>query len=152
MQADAEAACINTRLTGPKTYVRLPPNRVPAKFKHLRDPAFVLELALYGHPDSGGHWEKFCEDALIKTLGWSKIAQKTWRSVFWHEASKAFLIVYVDDFRLSGPAHAVPKLFEDIGKHIKISKPEISGKLLGCDSKMFQAKYPAGGNPASHIA
>ena len=37
MQADAEAAYINTRLTGPKTYVRLPPNRDPAKFKHLRD-------------------------------------------------------------------------------------------------------------------
>ena len=103
------------------------------------------ELALYGHPDSGGHWEKFSEDALIKTLGWTKVAKNSWRSVFWHEASKAFLIVYVDDFRLSGPASVVPKLFEEIGKHIKISKPEISGKFLGCDSKMFQAKYPAGG-------
>ena len=97
-----------------------------AKFKHLRDPVFVLELALYGHPDSAGHWEKFCEDALIKTLGWTKVVKISWRSVFWHEASKAFLIVYVDDFRLSGPAYAVPKLFEEIGNHIKIRKPDIS--------------------------
>ena len=75
MQADAEAAYINARLTGPKTYVRLPKDRIPEKWKHLHDPVFLLVFALYGHPDSGGHWEQFCENALIKTLGWTKIAK-----------------------------------------------------------------------------
>ena len=76
MQADAEAAYINARLTGPKTYVRLPSERVPEKWNRLRDPVFLLVYALYGHPDSGGHWEQFCENALIKTLRWTKIAKK----------------------------------------------------------------------------
>ena len=75
MQADVEAAYINARLTGPTTYVSLPKNRIPKRFEHMRDSVFVFELALYGHPDSGGHWEKFCEDILVNKLKWVKIAK-----------------------------------------------------------------------------
>ena len=101
-QADAEMAYINANLEGTPTYVRLPPNRVPAAHKHVRDPVYRLVKALYGHPDSGGYWERYAHDVLVKG-GWKLISPSSWRSTYWHDKFKCFMIVYVDDFKLSGP-------------------------------------------------
>ena len=57
-QADAEQAYTQAKLGGATTYVRLP---IEAYIGHpeydkickMRDPVCPLELALYGHPDSG---------------------------------------------------------------------------------------------------
>ena len=148
MQADAEAAYINAELKGPKTYVRLPPNRVPASAKGMRDPVFPLRLALYGHPDSGGHWEAFCHEMLVGE-GWSLMARNTWKSTYWHKAMKMLLVVYVDDFRMSGPEGNFPKAWETIRRHIKTSDPQKSGKFLGCDHKRSSKDIPTGGDPWS---
>ena len=104
--ADAEQAYINAKLEGARTYVRLPRERLPAKWKHMRDPVFHLVLALYGHPDSGGHWEAYCEK-MLASLGWVQISGG-WRSCFWHPARGAMLVVYVDDFRLAAPVENIP--------------------------------------------
>ena len=62
-QADAEQAYIQSVLGGTPTWVRLPRERWPASWvkQGFRDPVCPLRLALYGHPDSGGYWEKHCE-------------------------------------------------------------------------------------------
>ena len=54
-------------------------------------------LALYGHPDSGGIWEKHCEDQL-KTVGWTAVLLEIWQSIFYHHELDLLLLIYVDDF------------------------------------------------------
>ena len=59
MQADATQAYTQSELGGVRTWVRLPKNRWPKKWHEdkMVDPVCPLRLALYGHPDAGGHWE-----------------------------------------------------------------------------------------------
>jgi hypothetical protein len=143
--ADAEQAYINAKLEGAPTYVRLPRERLPSKWKHMKDPVFRLVLALYGHPDSGGHWEAYCEK-MLESLGWVQIGGG-WPSCFWHPARGAMLVVYVDDFRMAGPAANIPLLWADIRTRIKFGEAERSGKFLGCECTLLTRDFPAGGTP-----
>jgi hypothetical protein len=105
-QSDAEQAYIQSKLGGDPTWVRLPRDRWPASWGGMRDPVCPLILALYGHPDSGGYWEKHCEKEL-RAVGFTPIPE--WRSCFWHDALKLYLVVYVDDFKMSGPERNLRK-------------------------------------------
>ena len=69
-QADAKRAYIQAKLTNPQgipTYVLLPEDQWPQKWKDnkMRKPMCRLDKALYGHPESGGHWEQHCEAHVI---------------------------------------------------------------------------------------
>ena len=68
-QSGGRQVCTQALYKGIKTWVRLPKYRWP-KFWALKfsDSVVQLILALYGHPDSGGLWEKHCED-IILSLG-----------------------------------------------------------------------------------
>ena len=57
-------------------------------------PVCPLLRALYGHPDAGGIWERYCEKAL-KKLGFTEI--NNWPSCYRHEEEDLIMIVYVDD-------------------------------------------------------
>ena len=62
--ADADQAYTQSYLDSPiKTWVSIPEEQWPQEWKDrgMRDPVCPLILALYGHPDSGGFWEKHCE-------------------------------------------------------------------------------------------
>ena len=62
-----------------------------------------LKKALYGHPQSGSHWEQKCEVA-IDALGFKKVGEcGEWRSCYFHSGKKVYLKVYVDDFKMAGP-------------------------------------------------
>ena len=90
--------------------------------------------ALYGHPDVGGYWEKHCEKGL-KLIGFSPLGNcNEWRSCFWNQSTKVLCIVYVDDFKCSGPKAAVERTWKDIEQKsgIGISEPEESTHFLGC--------------------
>ena len=101
-QADAKQAYTQSLLGGKETWVRLPEEVWPEHWKgKYTDPVCPLRLALYGHPDSGGFWEQHCEKHLLEQ-GFEKI--RPWRSCYFHPKLKQFLIVYVDDFKMSGPA------------------------------------------------
>merc|ERR1712127_380015 len=65
-QADAEQAYTQAKLVGAETWVRLPPEQWPDSWKGMTDPVCPLVLALYGHPDSGGHWEAHRESKLVE--------------------------------------------------------------------------------------
>ena len=62
-----------------ETWVRLPKEYWPAHFNDTGDPVVLLELALYGHPDSGGLWERHCAKALTD-VGFPKF--RTGRACF----------------------------------------------------------------------
>ena len=56
-----------------------------------------------------------------------------WRSCFWHAGLRLFLVVYVDDFKMSGPQDHMAKGWALIRKHIRTDPPQAVGKYLGCE-------------------
>ena len=67
-QADAEQAYIQASADDRdvETCVRIPKEYLPKEWtqKGYVDPVIKLRKALYGHPDSGGLWERHCESQL----------------------------------------------------------------------------------------
>ena len=99
--SDGESAYTQALLGGTKTWIRLPRDQWPKEWESMQDPVCPLVLALYGHPDAGGFWEQHCETQL-KRVGFVPVPD--WPSVFRHPALETFLVVYVDDFKQSGPS------------------------------------------------
>ena len=96
----------------------------------MRKPCCKLNKALYGHPESGGHWERHLE-AAIKKQGGEPIPNHP--SSFWFPADRLFLTVYVDDLLLSGPegGGAHERFWKALGKTIDIEEPEDLSRFLG---------------------
>ena len=74
-------------------------------------------MALYGHPDAGGYWERRFESHL-KKIGFTPIPE--WQRCFWHPKYEALLVVYVDDFKLAGPKKHVEELWKRIKEGLTI--------------------------------
>ena len=102
--ADARQAYTQAILNNDEvdTYVHVPLEAWPKWWheKGYKDPVCPLVLALYGHPDSSTYWEKHCESHLLEQ-GFTPV--KNWNSCYVHKKLDLFLVVYVDDFKLSGP-------------------------------------------------
>ena len=80
--ADGESAYTQAELGGPKTWFRIPKERWPDSWEGIEDPVCPLRLALYGHPDAGGFWEKHCDKAVTE-VGFDFLPD--WPSVFFHK-------------------------------------------------------------------
>ena len=83
-----------------------------------------LVLALYGHPDAGTFWERHCDNRL-QQVGFKPIPN--WPSCYVNNKLQLFLIVYVDDFKLSGPSHNLVEGWKLIKEVAKIDIGDISG-------------------------
>ena len=106
--ADADSAYTQSYLDSKiKTWVSIPREQWPQKWidDGMENPVCPLVLSLYGHPDAGGYWERHC-DGILQSRGWVPVPG--WRSCYWHAECETFLIVYVDDFKMSGPAKHKP--------------------------------------------
>ena len=55
---------------------------------------------------------------------------------------KLYLVVYVDDFKLAGPASAINNGWELIRKGIKIDDPSPLGMYLGCRHDLSERRLP----------
>ena len=60
-------------------------------------------IALYGHPDSGGLWERHCETMLIEG-GFRMPDPEGWPSVLFHPKLTLLFVVYVDTSRWPDPS------------------------------------------------
>ena len=89
-----------------------------------------MKLALYGHPDVGGYWERHCDEHLT-SVGFVPVPD--WRSTYWHPDLKLLLMVYVDDFKMSGPSANFEKGWSLIRQKIKTDEPHAVTKCLGCE-------------------
>ena len=148
-QADAVRAYTQAPLMGVTTWVRLPRDQWPQAWRGFRDPVCPLALALYGHPDAGTCWELWCDEALrlegfVAILGWD--------GRYRHSGLRLLLSVYVDDFRLSGPAENLDKGWQRIQKRIGLEPPTKIERYLGCVQREFtarldQSKAPGQGVP-----
>jgi hypothetical protein len=106
----------------------------------MRHPVCPLEKALYGRPDAGGYWEQHC-DSHLRDCGFLPVAaeDKAWRG-YWNPSLSCYAIVYVDDFKISGPEKNAKKAWELIrAENARTGKPGIvldnptpAGEFLGC--------------------
>ena len=151
-QGDGKQAYTQTTLKGPETWIRIPRNRWPKEWVgKYKDPVIRLVLALYGHPDSGGFWERHCESCLIK-VGFKALHPECWPSMFWHERLRLLLAVYVDDFKLAGPRENHDEGWKLIGEHIEMDPPEDVGRYLGCEHIVqHEVKLPVERHPFAHV-
>ena len=115
------------------------------------DPVVQLVLALYGHPDSGGLWQRHCEQQLF-AVGFVTVHPECWPSMFWHPELKLLLGVYVDDFKMAGPKDNMEKGWELISRNIDMDKPEDAGRYLGCDHVFHRdVKLSTDYHPFAHV-
>ena len=140
-QSDAEQAYVQARLKGTPTWVRLPRDRWPPEWEGMTDPVVPLRLALYGHPDSGGYWEKHCEEQLRK-VGFFPVP--LWGSMFYHPGLQLLLMVYVDDFKMAGSQHNLERGWKLMREHISMDEPVPVNRCLGCLHKIHREKTSTG--------
>ena len=89
----------------------------------------LLAKALYGHPESGGHWENHFTEA-IKKIGGLPIPDHP--SSFWFATLQLLLTVYVDDLLLSGPVGNHDKIWNALKEYpIQLGEPEDVNRFLG---------------------
>ena len=132
-QNDGVQAYTQALMKGVETWVELPVDRWPKEWiGKYRRPVVLLRIALYGHPDSGGLWEIHCEKMLV-TVGFIMPDPEGWPSVFFHPELKLLLVVYVDDFKMSGPKESIAKGWELIASKIDMDVATDIGRYLGCD-------------------
>ena len=128
--ADAIRAYIQSYLnTQHETWVSIPPELRPAAWgnKYTR-PMCHLVKALYGHPESGGHWEKHL-NAAVEEIGGGPIENHP--SSFWFPEHEIMLTVYVDDLMLAGPRVNLDKVWTPLRKLVTTEEPESLDRFSG---------------------
>ena len=132
-QNDGVQANTQALMEGIETWVEIPHDRWPKHWigKFIR-PAVLLRIALYGHPDSGGLWERHCEAMLIE-VGFTMPDPEGCPSVFFHPELKLLLVDYVDDFKMAGPIESMSKGWQLIASKIDMDTPGKVNRYLGCD-------------------
>ena len=103
------------------------------------DPVCPLKLALYGHPDFGTDWEQHSHDHVVSQ---GFIPVDNWPSCYWHPEHKLFLVIYVDDFKLSGPADKLEEGWRLISSGLNIEDPSPLGMFLGCKHEQSERILP----------
>ena len=81
----------------------------------------------------------------MQSVGFVPISE--WRSCFWHPGLRLFLVVYVDDFKLSGPAANLAKGWELIQSGIATDTPHKPDIFLGCKHEESVEASPWSGKP-----
>jgi len=156
--ADADSAYTQSYLDSEiKTWVQIPREQWPQEWvdKGYNKPVCPLVLSLYGHPDAGGYWERHC-DSILQQKGWIPIPG--WRSCYWHAECATYLIVYVDDFKMSGPAQFKERLWAEITGDperpedggIYMGTPEKQSRFLGCEH-IITTQTDAEGNKVTRM-
>ena len=130
--ADAIQAYIQARLTGPPCWVELPEDAWPddIDIRKFRRRVVRLVKALYGHPDAGTMWEQHC-DKHVREVGFMPVGEE-WPSMYFHKEVKLFLVIYVDDLKLAGPAQNLTKGWEMLRSKLRIEPETDLGLYLGC--------------------
>ena len=116
-QADAAQACVQAKLSGIPSWVRLPWEQWPIQWFAMRDPVAPCVWPFLGtlmRGGGGGGWEKVFVENLCSSV-FEPIEE--WRSCYYHPHSITFRVVYVDAFKLSGDAWGVSECWKFIQAH-----------------------------------
>ena len=129
--ADAVKAYIQSDLKSKHpTFVELPKELWPEEWhgKYTR-PAVKLQKSLYGHPESGAHWQNHLEIILKIKMGAE--VMEGHQSTYFFPSTRLLLTAYVDDFLLSGPADAHDLFWSQLSEHVKLEEISGLGRFLG---------------------
>ena len=129
--ADAAKAYLQAPLrTKVKTFVINPRiiwhDHWKPKFKRV---AAQLQMALYGHPESGDDWSLMLGEVVTKELQGIKIDASLW----WIPALEVMVGAYVDDILASGPKQALVQFWSAFQAFIKLDEIQTPGRYLGRD-------------------
>jgi hypothetical protein len=131
--SDAPKAYCQSLLKGrAPTWVCLPKELwKPEWHGKYKRPCCLLHKALYGHPESGAHWQNWLEDAVTEAGG-KPISGHP--SSFWFDNEKCILTIYVDDLLISGPKGKHDIIWDKLRnsqKKIDLDPPEVLDRFLG---------------------
>ena len=129
-QADALQAYVQCVLKSKHpTYVRIPRELWPQSWiGKYTAPYCKLNKSLYGHPESGAHWQAHLTEA-IKRIGGKDVPNHP--STFFFPETRVLLTVYVDDLLASGPKDNLAPFWKQIAKEIDLGEPEPINRFLG---------------------
>ena len=128
-QSDVVRAYLQSYLgTKVETWVELAPELVPAEYQHIKRPCVRLWRSLYGHPESGIHWnERF--KAVMSQLG--AVPLPSFPSNYWLLSFGLMLSLYVDDIVVSGPAERHEPFWNALQEHLELDPPTDVSRVLG---------------------
>ena len=153
-QSDATQAYCQAELGGSTTWIRLPEHRRPESWASMRDPVCKLVKALYGHPNSGCYWEQRCESKVLRE-GFRRIGNcGEWRSCYVHDELGVVLVVYVDDFKMSGPESSMKPawaLLRNGEGALDMDDPQTLDSYLGCKHEIDRNAKAPDGTPVTKI-
>ena len=129
-------------MKGTETWICLPPEARPQSWSKFRKPVVRLLKALYGHPDSGSFWEEHCDQA-VRRAGFKPV-HECWPSCYFHPKLQLFLVIYVDDFKLSGPQQHLQQGWRLLRGSLNIEPERPLGLYLGCVHERYSIKLPNG--------
>ena len=66
-----------------------------------------------------------------------------WRSCYVHRELQLLLVVYVDDFKMAGPASNLAEGWRIVRRHVKTETPTALDKYLGCQHRMYDVPRAA---------
>ena len=149
MAADAIKAYVQSLLaSNSPTYVAIPHELWPQdgsweklgfQRKGYDRPMCRLNKALYGHPESGAHWEAHLT-AAIRKCGGCPIPGHP--SCFMFEESKQLLTVYVDDLLMAGPIDTQESVWKALRVLVSTEDPEPLDRFLGRTHKFEHLSAP----------
>ena len=97
-------------------------------------PMCLLQKALYGHPESGAHWEQHFTEIILR-LGGEKVRDHP--SLFWFPKTRLLLTVYVDDLLLSGPSGNHDMFWKELQQHVKLDTVGPMDRFLGRNHVLY---------------
>ena len=89
---------LNTKVP---TWVELPSELVPEKYRGIKRPCVRLYKSLYGHPEAGYHWDQRFKQ-IMKDLVAIHCAD-TFQSTYFMRDTGLLLTLYVDDQKANAP-------------------------------------------------
>eukprot|EP00971_Amphidinium_carterae_P349606 6491104-Amphidinium_carterae.1 len=113
-----------------KTWVELPKCFWPPEWYNEQGqprynrPCCVLVKALYGHPVSGGAWERHL-GRILRGMGWVQVhgLSGVWMKQINKQGQHATLAVYVDDLLLTAPKDTSVEFWDRLGKELEFKDP-----------------------------
>ena len=97
-------------------------------------------MNLYGHPTAGNTWGDDCHDRLVKCNFY--LVAEEFPGLYMHKTFlHIVLVLYVDDFRMSGPKANLPKVWSRLRtgpNALTLDDPKPPDRELGCYHRRFE--------------